>query len=205
MPHITAITAQIKDKNRCNIFLDGEYSFSLSIDTVLKYGLSNNLELDTAKVNEIKEEDEKRQAFIKGVNYLSKFTKTKKQCIKYLKDKGFCDKAVYYAVDKLKEYNYIDDLEYARRYMESHSKTQGKKLLDYNLMGKGICKKDIEKASESVNFSSLESACGLAEKRLKNKEKTQENLAKTYRYLLGKGFSYEDAKKAIDKYKGDED
>ena len=38
---------------------------------------------------------------------------------------------------------------------------------------------------------------GIVQKHLKNKEKTKENIAKTYRYLIGKGFSYEEASYAL--------
>ena len=35
------------------------------------------------------------------------------------------------------------------------------------------------------------------------KEKTKENLAKAYRYLIGKGFSYEEASFALSQFNGD--
>ena len=41
----------------------------------------------------------------------------------------------------------------------------------------------------------------LAQKRLKDKIITKELLAKTYRYLIGRGFSYEEASYAISDYK----
>ena len=42
-------------------------------------------------------------------------------------------------------------------------------------------------------------AARVAEKYLRNKEKTKENALKCYKYLLSKGFSYDTAKSATDK------
>ena len=49
-----------------------------------------------------------------------------------------------------------------------------------------------------------ENAKNIAIKHFRGKEKTKENLAKTYRYLIGKGFSYEEASFAIDHLKAEE-
>ena len=97
----------------------------------------------------------------------------------------------------MKEYDYIDDVEYSKRYVLSKSKTQGKKLVEYNLMIKGVKKQDIEDAYSESDINAQENAKAVAEKHLKNKERTKENIAKTYGYLIGKGFSYDEASYAL--------
>ena len=104
-------------------------------------------------------------------------------------------------ISKLKEYSYIDDFEFAKRYIEYNSNHQGKHLLSYKMMMKGVSKQLIESAFEECGVNSKENALSVAEKRLKNKEITNELLSKTYRYLISKGFSYDDANYAIDKFK----
>ena len=37
MAKITALTAQEKNKNRCSLFLDGEFFAGISVETILKY------------------------------------------------------------------------------------------------------------------------------------------------------------------------
>lgn len=202
MSVITAIVVQNKDKKRCNVFVDGDYSFAVYIDTAMKYGLKKDLELNEGLKAQILEEDEKAYAFSLGLKYVSRALKTKKQVITYLLSKGISDKSVYYAVDKLKEYNYINDEEFAKRYLEIKSSCEGKRLSDYKLMMKGVKKSDIESAREDVFIDSKEIAKNLAEKKMKNKENTFENQTKVFRYLIGKGFSYEDAEYAISFFKG---
>lgn len=202
MAKITDISYQKRDKNRCNVSVDGEYDFAVSLEQVIKYKIKVGTEFTDLELNEIKLEGEKEFALKKALNYISKALKTKKQVIIYLKGKGYSDKAVYYVIDKLKEYNFINDEEYAKAYLENN-KTEGKKLVDYKLMMKGVNKNDILNAREGFLDSSKEIAENLADKRLKNKAITSELLQKTYRYLIGKGFSYEEAEYAIKKYKNE--
>ena len=99
--------------------------------------------------------------------------------------------------NKLKEYSYIDDCEYSKRYIDSVSKTQGKRLVEYKLMQKGVKKQDISSAFDDCDIDAKANAKAVAQKYLKNKEITKENIAKTYRYLVGRGFSYDEAGYAI--------
>lgn len=198
---ITQISAQQKNKDRCNIFIDGEYSFSVSTETVYKFYLKTGKELSEEEITAIKEDGERTSALNRATEYLSKAYKTRKQVKDYLLKKGFSDDAVYYAVSRLTETGYINDSEYARRYFETASKNQGKKLSAYKLMAKGVRKDVIDEAYEKAAVPSKENAAAVAEKYMRNKEINKENLAKTYRYLIGRGFSYDEASEAISAFK----
>lgn len=205
MPKITQITIQSNKKDRCNIFVDGEFRIGLSIETVMRRRLKTGMEITDKELSEIAFDGEKEEALAKALNYVSKNLKTKKQVKTYLYGKGYSECVVYYVIDKLKEYDYINDEEYARRYLESCSDNQGKRLSEYKLMMKGIKKEDIANAYGGIKIPAKENAAKVAEKHIRNKEKNKENLAKTYRYLIGRGFSYEEAEYAISKIKEIED
>ena len=66
-------------------------------------------------------------------------------------------------------------------------------------MQKGIKKEDIEKAFYGAEYVSGDGALTVAEKYMKGKERTRENKTKTYRYLAGKGYDYDDINSALDK------
>ena len=201
MSKITALTIQKSDKQRCNLFVDGAFLAGISVETAYKHDLRVDKEIDLKELKEIILEGEKALALSKAIAYISKTIKTKIQVKNYLLGKGFTEEVCWYVVDKLKEYGYIDDIEYSKKYFESTRKTQGKRLADYRLMAKGVKKEDIEKAREDLPNTEMEDAFNLAVKHLRNKELTKENLAKTYRYLIGRGFSYESAENAISKFK----
>ena len=197
MQKITAITAQTKNKDRVNLFVDGEFFAGVSLETALKLRIKVGDEADSEKLKEILSEAERSEAVVKACDYAVKRLKTKRQVKDYLIKKGYSEEAVWFAVDKLKEYGYIDDKNYSQRYIESTSKTQGRRLIEYKLMMKGVKKEDISAAYEETETDGNEDARRLAEKRLKNKEITKENVLKTFRYLIGRGYSYEQAEYAV--------
>ena len=201
MAKITSIQAQLKNKDRCNVFLDREFAFSAPIDLVLSNNFKVGNEVLESDIKSLVYESDKRKALEKSLAYVSKAIKTKRQVKDYLLRKGYSEEIAYYCIDKLKEYKFIDDAEYVKRYVENNSKTQGKRLYEYKLMMKGVKKEDIEKGVSELQIDGKSNAQYVAEKYLKNKEITKENLAKAYRYLVGKGFSYEEVDFAISKFK----
>ena len=205
MPDITAITAQEKRKDRVNLFIDGEFYAGVSLETVIKLRLKVGDKVNADKLSEILAETERVEALRKATDYALKTLKTKRQVRDYLLRKGYSEEVVWYCVDKLKEYGYIDDKNYSARYIESTGKTQGKRLIEYKLMQKGVKKEDIENAYSETEVDGSAAAKNLCEKYLRNKEKTVENIRKAYKYLIGRGFSYEQADNAISSYKTEND
>ena len=203
MRKITAITAQEKHKERVNLFVDGEFFAGVSLETTLKLRLKVGDSVDETRLNEILKETERTEALNKAADYALKTLKTKRQVKDYLLKKGYSEETVWQTVDKLKEYGYIDDKEYSKRFIESTSKTQGKRLIEYKLMMKGVKKEDIAAAYETAETDENASARALCEKYLRNKEKTKENVLKAYKYLIGKGFSYEQADYAVALFRED--
>lgn len=197
MPCITNVSVQKNNKKRCNIFVDNQFYCALNLETVVKNQLKSGLEIDKEQLENIVFENQKQEALIKAADYISKNLKTKKEVKDYLVKKGYTEQVAWYCVDKLKEYQYIDDKHYSKRYIESVNKRQGRRLTEYKLMMKGVKKDDIESAYIETPVDEKENAKLVAQKYLKNKEITKENIAKAYRYLIGKGFSYEDTTFAL--------
>lgn len=201
MPKITDVTLQTNKKNRCNLFVDGEFFCGVSLETVMKFRLKAGLDIETEELDRLIKENERAEALAKAVDYLSKRLKTKREVKDYLLKKGYSEDVCWYCVDKLKDYGYVNDEDYSKRYIESVSKKQGRRLTEYKLMMKGVRKEDINSAFDQTEVDDKDNALRLAEKHIKNKEINKENLAKTYRYLIGKGFNHEQAGFAIDKLK----
>lgn len=205
MPKITGIIIQTNNKNRCNLFVDGEFYASASLQTIMEHRLKKDQDIEFIELKNVLKESEKHEALTKAISYVSKSLKTKRQVKDYLLRKGFCEETVWYCIDKLKEYAYIDDKEYSKRFIESTSATQGKKLIEYKLMSKGVKKEDFEFAFSETEINSKENAKCVAEKYLRNKEKTKEVLIKAYRYLISRGFSYDDAEYALSEFRDKRD
>ena len=197
MPKITNISKQKNNKDRYNLFIDEQFYAGVSLEIVLLNRLKIGDEIDQERLKTVIFESDKASALNKALGYISRSIKTKREIKNYLIKKGYSEEIVWYCIDKLKEYDYVNDVEYSQKYIEATNNTQGKNLSKFKLMAKGVKKEDIEKALECSNVDYVENAKNLAVKYLKNKEKTKENLLKAYKYLIGRGFSYEEADSAI--------
>ena len=203
MIKISSVKIQEKNKERCNVFVNDEYFCALSLESVILFDVKKDKEFSDKDFNDIIFEDSKKFYLSKALNYISKALKTKKEVKNYLIKHQCPEEIVDYVISKMTEYHYIDDRDYVKRYIESAPKTEGEKLVNYKLMMKGISKNLIESVRKDVHTNSFEKAKFTAEKRLKNKEITKEEIAKTYRYLMGRGFSFEEIDYALKNYKED--
>lgn len=205
MKTITEIKAQRNNPKRCNIYLDGSFFCGLELETVMKNRLKVGAEIDELRLMEIQAESETSVALNKALNFISRSKKTEKQIEDYLKSKGYRENTVKAVTEKMKNYSFIDDYDYAESYLKSYSDKKGKRLLALELKKRGVDERTIEEALNGVEDETEEEACSaIAEKYLKNKTIDKPTIMKCYKYLLGKGFSYDSAKSAVEKYE-DED
>ena len=204
MARITEISEQKRNKRRVNIYLDGSFFCGLLLSTVVKTGLAVDAEMTESRLEKLQFESEREVAYDKSLTYVSKAMKTKKQVKEYLQGKGYLPQIVDYCIKKLTEYSFINDEEYCKSYVRTYKNSKGAKMIDRELKLKGIDFNLVEKAIDSEYDTAKETSEKLVRKYLKNKELTKENLAKAYKYLLSKGFSYEECSSAISALKGDE-
>ena len=87
MPKITLISVQTKNKDRCNLFVDGNFFAGISLITLVKSRLKVDDEVDEKELKNLLLESERTQAFTKAVDYLSRAMKTKRQVKEYLLNK----------------------------------------------------------------------------------------------------------------------
>ncbi len=199
MKTITDLKPQVKNSKRVSVFLDGHYTLGLDLITCMQLRLKVGDKVEETELVKAQILSETNSAFDVALNKISKSYKTKKEIVKTLKDKGYVDEIIDRVIEKLISYKYLDDEEYARRYVATYSKSYGKKMLKYKLMQKGVEESVIDSVL-SNDLSSEETAYKIASKYLKNKEINRENIAKCYKYLLSKGFSYDEAKTVVDKF-----
>lgn len=203
MKNITSVTVQQKNKERSNIYIDNEYYCSLSNFTVVSNRIKAGCEIEDEEFERILQEDGASASFEKGLSYVSKYQKTKKQVLDYLIKKGFAYPVAFKAVEKLQSYGYVNDDDFAENFVTANKSSYGKKALFMKLMQKGVSEKCANKAINEHLGDETPSAERIAEKYMRGKEKTFENFGKCYRHLLSKGFSYDAASSAIDKLKRD--
>lgn len=201
MNEITAITPQIKDKRRCNVYVDGRFCCGLTLEATVKNRLKVGQCVSPERLAEIQLESEKNTAFDKALTHISTTQKTEKQVRIFLEGKGYLPAVVDYAVEKLRSYNFLNDGQYAESYAESVGKRKGSKLIRMELRGKGVAEDEIDAALEKIPREQEEGAAqALLEKYMRGKVCDKATLQKGCRYLLGKGFDYEIIKCVLSAY-----
>lgn len=204
MAQITAITPQVKDKERVNVYVDGRFYCGMRLETVMASRLKVGDEIAPERLDEIQEENERAQALDKAMTHLSSTMKTEKQMRDFLKKKGYVDGVCDYVLEKLREYRFVDDAQYCAQYAETAGRNMGARRIALELKQRGADEAAIGEALSGLTGQS-EAAKAAAQKYMKNREFTRENLSKTFRYLMGRGFDYETAKEALTSLGADTD
>lgn len=199
MDLITEIKVQSKDKNRVNLYLNNKFYCGLDVETVVKNQLKAGTYIDEQKLINIQSESEKQTALAKVLNLISVRYKTQKEIENYLYQKGYLAPVVCFVIEKCLEYHYIDDERYVDGYIANHKNTYGKLKIKQQLLQKGIKSNLIDEKLADEDFNQCEQIVLLAQKYMKKKDDTPQNNSKLYRYLLGKGFEYEEIKIALNK------
>lgn len=198
---ITAITPQVKDKRRCNVFIDGRFCCGLTLETTIKNRLKVGQCVSVEKLAEMQLESEKDTALDKALTHVSATRKTEKQLRDFLAKKGYLPVVTDYVLEKLRGYNFVNDEEYAEAYVEYTAAKKGARLIRLELKSKGVADEDIESALEGVTGEEqTRGALSVLQKYMRSKTADRETLAKAFRYLLGKGYDYEIAKAALTAY-----
>ena len=204
MSEITDIKIAKGKKSRRHIYLDNNYVCSLDEFTVFKYKLKVGQQISIQQLEDITFESEASTAFEKAVDLISKTPKTRKQVYDYLKEKGYLPKLCESAVNKLIEYRYIDDEQYARSYVNCYSQKYGKKKMEFMLAQRGVSHQIIEQVLLELD-SQNDVAIEIAIKYMNKKEKTQQNYDKLCRYLASKGFGWDDISTALNYIKKEQE
>lgn len=198
MAKITDITAQRKNKERVNIFLDGSYYCSLEAITVARNRLELGADVDEELLARIQLESEASSAFERAVGYLSYRSRTEREIERYLLEKGYLSEVVDSVMQKLSEYGFISDERFCREYVAAYGKRVGKYKIRAELKRLGARDEAAEAALDELEEQS-EAAYGAALKYLRTHKNA--DAMKLKRQLYAAGFSGDDIAYASDRLK----
>lgn len=201
MPVVTKLERQKHKDTRVSVFVDNEYAFSLSDELIIEYKVTVGKDVTSLPLKEIAEEDEFKRAMDCAFKHMSVSEKSEKQLREHLEKKEFSQKIIERTVARLKELNYIDDLSYARAFVE-HTSASGKRAILYKLKMKGISEEIINEVFEDISDEDqLENAVELLKKQLPKYSKYDdyEKKRRLNAFLARKGYEWDVISQAIDK------
>lgn len=191
---ITKIEKQKKNNDRSSVFLDDKFAFG--IDNFDLYNLKIKVGTDISKerLQEIKETILFSSAKEYAVKLVSRYSYTKKGIWEKLKKQEYDDEIIEKTIVFLKNYKFIDDFDYAKRFINDSLKFKhwGVKKIKYELKQRGIEESTIYDALAEFDTDTLEleGILPIAKKKLAG-DFEYKNIIKVKKHLESKGFSYD--------------
>lgn len=192
---ITDIKQQVKRQHRYSVFIDGKYSFSLGESQLLSLGVRKNKEINQTEIHQLQGESEFGKTYEKILNLLSYRPRSEWELRDYLKRKDTTPALVDEILNKLSESGYINDEQFAQRWVENRRllKPISARKLNQELTQKRIDRAIIEKVLTEDETNEQDELRKLVEKKRSRYPDNQKLMA----YLARQGFSYEDIKNVL--------
>ena len=197
-PHIiTKLEIQHKRKDRCSVYLDGEFAFGISVDLLVQFGLTRGKALTSGQIEEIQYEGKKRNAKERAVRFLSFRDRSEKELRDKLKDLQFESGIIDWVIDEMKRMNLIDDERFAMTLARHKimTKPMGEYLLRRELKAKGVPDAIIQTAVDKTykNHDPMDLASQLAVRQMKKYRHIDPIKAKkrVSDFLLRRGFGWD--------------
>lgn len=190
---ITKIELGKRNKERVNIYINDEYAFSCSSELVYYHSLTKGKIIKVEELEKIIEEDNYIKGKNKALKYLERSYKTEKQIEDYLIKKEYSPRVIARIMKFLIEYAFVNDNRYAKLYVESRIKREGKTKIRFDLTKKGIEESLIEEVLNNCEEKDEKSgAYNIALKKAKilfdKKEEDFKIKKKLYDLLMRKGY-----------------
>ena len=200
---ITDIQPQVKHEGRFSVFINGAFSFGISDFDLLKLSLSVGDCLTDEELSDIRAalDESKCQDYANALVCRKMYTE--KELYRKLSARGYTDDVCQTVIDRLKEYNYINDEEYVRLYIEEKKGQYGEFKIRQKLYEKGISRETVD--NEMSDFESGDAAYLLLKQKLRGGKPKRDDRQKYIRFLASKGFSFDEAKDALNAYTEDTD
>lgn len=197
MRTITAITPQTRNRQRVNIFLDGEFAFGLS--RIVAAWLQVGQTLSEEKIAELQAADECEVAYQRALKLLSYRPRTQAEVRQHLHSHGASEAVIESVVQRLKENGLLDDAHFAALWVENRRelRPRSRRFLAYELRQHGVSAPIIESALAEVDEAQLAEQAARRKMRKLNLNSWPEFKAALYRYLKQRGFQYDTIQETV--------
>lgn len=196
---ITNITAQQRNPNRVNIFLDGSFAFSL--DRLNAAWLKKGQQLSEAEIDRLLSKDEFTVALTKALRFLGYRPRSRQEMERYLQGKGYENSLIRAVLERLEADKLLNDSEFASQWIENRQvfRPRSQRMMKMELRRKGLSDGVIEDAFLKAGLQELELALAAGRKLMGHYQKLKplefrRNLAAA---LQRRGFSYDTVKECL--------
>lgn len=194
---ITAIKQQIKNPERVSIFVDGKYSFSLSLDELITHKVKNGDELSELDVKKFKKISADGKLRGRALEWLMNRPHSEREFRDYLHRKKAEPEQIDGLVAEFTQKGYLDNAKFAVWFGELQARrNKSDRLIKAELFKKGISREVVTETMERGQGDETERLKQLIEKKSKL-SRYKNDPQKLMLYLVGQGFSWQDVKQAL--------
>lgn len=134
-----------------------------------------------------------------ALRYLDFKMRTKSEVQAKLKESGFAEAVVQQTIDAVEYYGFLDDHGYARLYSKDRIRQRGARVIEHELLQKGIDKEfamTLLEEMKDVESDAALAACLKKYRSLQNHGLDEQKIKdKVYRFLISRGYDYDLIKK----------
>lgn len=195
---ITQLKQQVKNPERVSVFIDGKYSFSLTLDQLLQEKLKKDVEVDDARLKALKKLSEEGKLRARTLEWVLRRPHSTKELREYLYKKQVEKDLSDQLTIEMQEKGYINDEEFARWFAENRlRKNKSRREITAELSAKGISRETTSAILESMLSNDEKSQISSLIKKLQKRTRYQDE-KKLIEYLQRKGFRYSEIKEVLD-------
>ena len=197
---ITNLKQGIKNPNRINVFINGDFSFSLDLSQVVDYHLKIGKILSDDEITELKNASAYGKLYSRTLEWVLTRPRSVKETRTHLQEKRFekhidyTDADIETIIEKLLAKQYLDDRKFTTWFIENRFTKKGisHRRLEQELIQKGIARSLID---ELLTNSSRDETAEI--KKIIAKKSNKYDQEKLLAYLVRQGFSYDLSKELI--------
>jgi regulatory protein len=188
---ITALTLQKRNRQRVNVYLDGEFAFGLA--RILAAWLQVGQALSDEKIAQLKAADEREVAYQRAIQFLNYRPRTENEIRQNLQKHGIPETVVEDVVQRLERARLLDDKRFAEAWVENRVDLhpRSRRALAYELKLRGVDQQLIQQSLEQIDDDQAAYQAALRQSRKLQGLDWQAFRKKMYGYLARRGFDYE--------------
>jgi regulatory protein len=206
---VTALRPTKRDPDRIAVDLDGSFAFALPATLVADERIDVGEMLDGDRVSSLLAADEASRATEAALVFLGYRPRSEKEVRDRLRRGGYEQDAIEHAIARLHEWRYLDDADFARRWVENRTahRPRGRRLLQQELRHKGIDGEIARDAIDDAELNETGAAEALARRRLPSYagDEPAAIRRRLSAYLARRGYGYDVIRVALDRALGEAD
>lgn len=194
---ISAIKQQVKQAQRVSVFVDGKYSFSLTLDQLLDEKLKKGDTLDDQRIKQLKKLSDEGKLKQRALEWLLMRPHSTREFRDYMYRKQADKDMTQVWVDEFTQKKYLDDESFARWFADNRRrKNKSSRAIQAELRSKGISAEIVQSVLGGQKSDSDTTSLVALITKLRSRPRYQDE-QKLIQHLVTKGFRYGQIKEAL--------